>query len=94
MEVPHETVTTVKLSDFWDPLYDSFDVDLVIKVLAHTLFSTHLLPPLRTFQLRPLLFRPVLYLLYSRFQRFSRRSLDRALGRLPSYLQSLPLCFL
>lgn len=58
MEVPHETVTTVKLSDFWDPLYDSFDVDLVIKVLAHTLFSTHLLPRLQTFQLIPFYLGP------------------------------------
>ena len=24
---------------FWDPLYDSFDVDLVVKVLSHTAFS-------------------------------------------------------
>ena len=36
-----ETVNSAPLSlaDFWDPLYDSFDVDLVVKVLSHTIFS-------------------------------------------------------
>ena len=34
-----EAVNTVSISDFWDPLYDSFDLDLVMKVLAHTAFS-------------------------------------------------------
>ncbi|KAH9943291.1 retinal short-chain dehydrogenase/reductase [Epithele typhae] len=39
MDAPEESVNTVQISDFWDPLYDSFDVDLIMKVLAHTLFS-------------------------------------------------------
>lgn len=39
-----DTVVTVNsaplsLADFWDPLYDSFDVDLIMKVLSHTAFS-------------------------------------------------------
>ncbi|TFK83113.1 retinal short-chain dehydrogenase/reductase [Polyporus arcularius HHB13444] len=39
-----ESTTTVNsasisLADLWDPLYDSFDVDLIVKVLAHTAFS-------------------------------------------------------
>ncbi|TBU33182.1 retinal short-chain dehydrogenase/reductase [Dichomitus squalens] len=34
-----EAVNTVTISDFWDPLYDSFDVDLLMKVLSHTAFS-------------------------------------------------------
>ncbi|KAI0750965.1 retinal short-chain dehydrogenase/reductase [Daedaleopsis nitida] len=44
---------TVTLADFWDPLYDSFDVDLVVKVLAHTLFSpffTFFIPVFYVFQ--------------------------------------------
>ena len=36
-----EAVNTVSISDFWDPLYDSFDVDLFMKVLSHTAFSEH-----------------------------------------------------
>ncbi len=36
-----EAANTVSLSDLWDPLYDSFDVDLVVKVLAYTAFSEH-----------------------------------------------------
>ncbi|RPD67000.1 retinal short-chain dehydrogenase/reductase [Lentinus tigrinus ALCF2SS1-7] len=39
-----ESTTTVNsaplsLADLWDPLYDSFDVDLIVKVLSHTAFS-------------------------------------------------------
>ncbi|PIL37304.1 hypothetical protein GSI_00997 [Ganoderma sinense ZZ0214-1] len=34
-----EAANTVSISDLWDPLYDSFDVDLVVKVLAYTAFS-------------------------------------------------------
>lgn len=44
-----DTVVTVNsaplsLADFWDPLYDSFDVDLIMKVLSHTAFSELDLP--------------------------------------------------
>ncbi|KAM5535527.1 hypothetical protein V8D89_010864 [Ganoderma adspersum] len=34
-----EAANTVSISDLWDPLYDSFDVDLLVKVLAYTAFS-------------------------------------------------------
>ena len=36
-----EAANTVSISDLWDPLYDSFDVDLIVKVLAYTAFSEH-----------------------------------------------------
>ncbi|KAI0722812.1 retinal short-chain dehydrogenase/reductase [Earliella scabrosa] len=53
-----DTTTTVNanpvsISDFWDPLYDSFDVDLIMKVLAHTAFSpffTFFIPVFYIFQ--------------------------------------------
>lgn len=41
MSGPTTTVNSasISLADLWDPLYDSFDVDLIMKVLAHTVFS-------------------------------------------------------
>ena len=94
MEAPQETVNSVAISDFWDPLYDSFDVDLIMKVLAHTLFSTSSWLPPRLLISRDIFYRSILYFLHPHLLLLPRRSLARAHPRLLQLLQRVPLCLL
>ena len=92
-----DTTTTVNaspvsISDFWDPLYDSFDVDLIMKVLAHTAFSKCCATCLSTAWLTSC--RPLLHLLHSRLLHLPRRSLARLHHRHLCLLQCRRICVL
>ena len=88
MDGTTETINSAPMSDFWDPLYDSFDLDLIVKVLAHTLFSACRPSARARVQTRLIfgIFRPVLYLLRPRLLLLPRCSLARAVRRLPRLL--------
>lgn len=82
-----------QFADFGNPVYDTFDLDLLVKVLAHTAFSEYIASYSRMVADWKYA-RPFLHVLYPRILLLPGRALAGARSGHSRRLQSRALCLL